>query len=366
MESCFPKGFLMHKAIVILVLALILFPAFASDVDTYCYSCLTATEQIAYQAIKDCITHLITSWNCGSMTQEAIQRAYESLLMDHPEYYWADSYTYVTSYVNNIISGHRVEFTYSMDAPRISRRNDEITGALYSFVSELTVPDKSTYSTVRAVFDRLVDTCSYDELNLDQSLYSVMVSGSGVCASFSKAFEFIMQCLGIPCTVVYGHLTQQEGVLGTTLGHEWNCVNIDGSWYHVDVTSALAVDKEDELSRYRFLCVTTNEIQKTHRIENPVPVPDCSDDSLDFFSLNGLKVDTYSRKAVETAMLRALDMGYSPVARFSNYMAFSEAIDDLFTHQGIFRAIKESTGMDVSSVDYQIDEQRLLIRIQMP
>ena len=181
--------------------------------------------------------------------------------------------------------------------------------------------------------------------------------------SFSKAFEFIMQCLEIPCTVVYGRLTQQEGVLSTTLGHEWNCVCIDGNWYHVDVTSALAVDGEDRLSRYRFLCVTTDEILKTHQIENPVPVPPCTDGSLEFFSMNGLKVDSYSRAAVEDAMLHAMSMGYGPVARFSNYMAFSQAIDDLFTHQGIFQAIKDATGLDVTSVDYRIDEQRMLIKI---
>lgn len=353
----------MRKTIVVFVLLLVFASAFASDVDTYCFNCLTAPEQIAYLAIKDCLTHLIPSWNCGSMTQEAIRRAYESLLMDHPEYYWAESYTYVTSYVNNTITGHRVEFSYNMGASQIKRTNDEITEALYAMVAEMNAADSSEYSTVRAVFDYIVDNCSYDELNLDQSLYSVMVNRSGVCASFSKAFEFIMQCLEIPCTVVYGRLTQQEGVLSTTLGHEWNCVCIDGNWYHVDVTSALAVDGEDRLSRYRFLCVTTDEILNTHQIENPVPVPPCTDGSLEFFSMNGLKVDSYSRAAVEDAMLHAMSMGYGPVARFSNYMAFSQAIDDLFTHQGIFQAIKDATGLDVTSVDYRIDEQRMLIKI---
>ena len=194
----------MRKTIVVLVLLLVFASVFASDVDTYCFNCLTAPEQIAYLAIKDCLTHLIPSWNCGSMTQEAIRRAYESLLMDHPEYYWAESYTYVTSYVNNTITGHRVEFSYNMGASQIKRTNDEITEALYAMVAEMNAADSSEYSTVRAVFDYIVDNCSYDELNLDQSLYSVMVNRSGVCASFSKAFEFIMQCLEIPCTVVYG------------------------------------------------------------------------------------------------------------------------------------------------------------------
>ena len=265
----------MRKAALFILILILGTFVFASEVDNYCYGQLSKTEQIAYQAIKDCVTHLIPSWNCGSMTQESIQRAYESLLMDHPEYYWVDHYTYVTSYVNNVISGHRVEYSYNMDVSQILKRNDEITQALYTMVDSLVIRDNSTYAKVKAVFDYLVDNCTYDELNLDQSLYSVMVNKSGVCASFSKAFEFAMQCLNIPCTVVYGRLTVPEGVLGTTLGHEWNCVFIDDSWYHVDITSALAVDKDENQSRYRFLCISTDEILKTHMIENPVPIPDC-------------------------------------------------------------------------------------------
>ena len=265
----------MRKTALILALLILGAFVFASEVDTYCYEQLSRTEQIAYQAIKDCVTHMIGSWNCGSMTQNSIQRAYESLLMDHPEYYWVDHYTYVTSYVNNMISGHRVEFSYSMDVTQILKRNEEITQALYTMVDSLVIRDNSTFAKVKSVFDYLVDNCTYDELNLDQSLYSVMVNKSGVCASFSKAFEFAMQCLGIPCTVVYGRLTVPEGVLGTTLGHEWNCVFINDSWYHVDITSALAVDKDENQSRYRFLCISTDEILRTHVIENPVPIPDC-------------------------------------------------------------------------------------------
>ena len=43
----------MRKALVILALLLVASFAFCADVDTYCYSCLSATEQMAYLAIQD-------------------------------------------------------------------------------------------------------------------------------------------------------------------------------------------------------------------------------------------------------------------------------------------------------------------------
>ncbi len=351
-----------RPAVILLLLLLLAFPLFSTGIDTYCFDSLSDTEQLAYQAMQDCITHLIPTWNCGSMSQETIQRAYDCLLMDHPEIYWSTGYTYVTSFLGNSIAGHRVEFTFNMKRDEILARNKEIEAALMEMADEIGRIDPS-YETVKAVYEYLVSNCTYDDLNLDQSLCSVMLDKSGVCASFSKAFEFILQCFEIPCTVVYGRLTQSEGMLNTTLGHEWNLVQLDGKWYHVDVTSGLAVSKEAQRIDYRFLCTTTEEILKTHVIDNAVPIPDCSSDDLEFYRYHGMCVDTYSREALAECMLTAMDLGYGPVAKFSTYHAFTDAIYDLFTKQGIFQAIFDATGLVVDTLDYTIEEDQLIIRL---
>lgn len=333
-------------------------------VDTWCHDQLTGSEQIAYDAMLDCLTHLNESWNCGSIPQETIQKAYDCLLMDHPEVFWSDGYTYVTSYVNNVISGHRVEFKYSMDRAQIERANREIYDSLMDTVRAIGRTDAS-YETVKAVYEHLIKTCTYDELNLDQGMYSVMVNHSGVCASFAKSFEFIMQCMGIPCTVVHGRLTQSSGMLGTTLGHAWNIVNIGGRWYHVDVTSGLSVSSGSGAVDYRFLCTTTDEICRTHVIENAVPVPDCSSGDLEFYRRYGLSVDTYSRKNVAKAFLRAEQMGMKPTVRFTGYRAFTEAVNDLFTNSGIFDLFDDFMDRHVSTVEYSMDEQMQTIMLDI-
>lgn len=333
-------------------------------VDTWCRDQLTGSERIAYDAMLDCLTHLTESWNCGSISQGAIQKAYDCLLMDHPEVFWSEGYTYVTSYVNNVISGHRVEFKYSMDRAQIERANREIYDSLMDTVRAIDRTDAS-YETVKAVYEHLIRTCTYDELNLDQGMYSIMVNHSGVCASFAKAFEFIMQCLGIPCTVVHGRLTQSSGMLGTTLGHAWNVVCIGGRWYHVDVTSGLSVSTSSGAVDYRFLCTTTDEICKTHVIENAVPIPDCNSGDLEFYSRHGLSVDTYSRKNVAKAFRRAEEMGMKPTVRFTGYRAFTQAVDDLFTQSGIFGLIDDYMDRQVSTIEYIIDEQMQTIMLDI-
>ena len=284
-------------------------------------------------------------------------------MMDRPELYWTDGYQYVTSYTNNTISGHRVEFIFNKTREEIASINAEIIDSLIDMFGDINRLDPS-YETVKAVYDYMVRNCSYDETNLDQNMYSVMVLHSGVCASFAESFEFIMQILGIPCTVVYGRLTRSSGILGTTLGHEWNILELDGKWYHVDVTSAVCISKENEID-YRVRCATTEDILRTHIIENPVPIPDCSSTDYEFFRYHDLLVDTYSRSELARVMLSAMDMGLGPVARFSNYRAFCDAIDDLFTREGIFEAISETTGLSVDSVGYRLDEDRLILRLDI-
>ena len=78
-----------------------------------------------------------------------------------------------------------------------------------------------------------------------------------------------------------------------------------------------------------------------------------------------MTVDTYSRQNVAQAMLNGIENCTGPICRFSSYRAFTEAIDDLFTHSGIFQAIKDYTDFTVSTIDYSIDEQMLTIRLDV-
>ena len=336
--------------------------SFATGVDTYCYDRLSISEQMAYEAILDCVTHLIPSWNTGNFSQDTIQKAYTCLLMDHPEIFWSDGYTYVTSYINNAVSGHKVEFTYTMSRDQIQKTNKEIENSMIEIVK--TLPSlEANYETVRAIYDWFVSNCTYDETNLDQSMYSVMINKSGVCASFSKAFEFLMQCIGIPCTVIHGKLSQSSGLLGSTLGHEWNIIQLNGSWYHVDITSALSLSDNQKEIDYSFLCATTEQILKTHSIANPVEIPSCTSEDLNFFNYYNLTLDSYSRNSIKNVFSKALKLSRIPVAKFTSYKVLCDAVEDLITNQGLFEVLKTVTGKDYQSIDYYVDETELTIKI---
>ena len=355
----------MRKTLIILALiVLTLFSVFATDgVDDYYYSQLSSSEQIAYQAMFDCITTLVSKWNCGSFSQDTLKKAYDCLILDHPELFWSNSFTYVTSYVNNVISGHYVEFEYTMSRSEIEQTNSEIEQALVDIVQEIGTIEPN-YETIRKVYVWMVENCQYDKTNMDQSLYSVLVKRSGVCASFSKAFEFILQCLGIPCVAVNGRLKQGSGLLGSSnLGHEWNIVKINGSWAHVDITSAVSLYNSTGSMNYDYFCCTTDFLQNTHVIENVVDIPQCNDESLNVFKYYDLELSEYSLEEVKLAFVKTFQLGMTPTVRFPNYRAFYEAKTDLITNQALFEVVSSLTGEEVKTLEYTLDEASLSISV---
>lgn len=85
------------------------------------------------------------------------------------------------------------------------------------------------------VHDYLVQNCEYDQERLmtgsvpdiSHTSYGALVNGMAVCDGYAHAYAYIMEHkLGIPCTVVSSD----------SMNHAWNMIEIDGKWYHVDLT----------------------------------------------------------------------------------------------------------------------------------
>lgn len=105
--------------------------------------------------------------------------------------------------------------------------------------------DMTDFQKVKAVHDYLIKNVRYDEDAF--SVWSAILEGRAVCEGYAAAFELFMEELGI----------KTMKITGVTKGwlHEWNLVNLDGEWYHVDVTwdDPGTEDSGDHLYYYYFL-----------------------------------------------------------------------------------------------------------------
>lgn len=62
---------------------------------------------------------------------------------------------------------------------------------------------------------------------MNQSAYSALVNGRTVCAGYARAFQYLMQQLGVPCYYCTGYAGEN---------HAWNIVRLDDGYYNVDTT----------------------------------------------------------------------------------------------------------------------------------
>lgn len=99
---------------------------------------------------------------------------------------------------------------------------------------------QTDHDKCKAVYDFLIDNYDYDWSLTKTKEYEMFKTGEGVCTAYSLAYKDIMQELGIPCLTVSS----------AEIAHMWNVVQIDDSWYNVDVSWGDIYTEEDESFRY--------------------------------------------------------------------------------------------------------------------
>lgn len=190
------------------------------------YSNLNSNEKLLYKQIYANCIYLVKSFTpIVDIEINDITFVVESVMYDHPELFFLDN-QYSYKYNNN---GRCIELNLSFNSLADSYvYNKEI----FEYNVSLIVDEANKYNSViekeKYVHDKLVETLSYDNKSMNnQSAYSAIVNKSSVCAGYSKAFQYIMQKLGIPCYYVTGY---------SNGAHAWNIVKIDGYYYNVDLT----------------------------------------------------------------------------------------------------------------------------------
>lgn len=84
----------------------------------------------------------------------------------------------------------------------------------------------SEYQIALSIHDYLVESCQYDETLTKSTCYDLLIHGTAVCSGYATAYQDLLKRVGI----------ESLFVSSSAMNHGWNLVEIDGEWYHVDVT----------------------------------------------------------------------------------------------------------------------------------
>ena len=281
----------------------------------FAYESLEAPEQIWYLEIEQALGEMEGTVKLSTdpleqgLDEQDIDKIFQCVMIDHPEIFYATGYTYTK---------------YS--------RGEKTVGIDFAGSYELNAPD-------------------------NQNICSVFLEGASVCQGYAKATQYLLNHLGVMCTLV-------QGTVDTGEAHAWNLVRVDGDYYYVDTTWGDASYRMEDGSEqeglseinYDYLCVTTEDILRTHRIEGVVAMPECTAMEANYYVREGNYFTEYNREQLQRIFDAAKEMGRTDITlKCADETCYREICRVLIDEQEIFSYIPDSN----STISYAQNGKQL-------
>lgn len=226
------------------------------------YQMLTENQQSVYRQIYANAQNLTEKFAPEkTVSASDVKTAFEAVIGDHPEMFWLET-GYSSKY---LVNGQCVEIDlkYNSTADDLESAKQRLDAAAQNLITGADSLD-SNYEKEKYVHDALASAVTYDlTADMNQSAYSALVNGKSVCAGYARAYQYLLQQLGIPCYYCTGYSGGD---------HAWNIVKLDDGYYNVDVTwdDAAAI-------RYDYFNKTDADFASTHVRQNlSVYLPACN------------------------------------------------------------------------------------------
>ncbi|GAA0789637.1 immunoglobulin-like domain-containing protein [Hathewaya limosa] len=147
----------------------------------------------------------------------------------------------------SLSSKDRVEYildlklNYAISIDTMKREKSEVEREVQRIIKTVIKKGMTDVEKELALHDYIVKTADYNVQNYnngvfkaeDHNAYGVLILHKGVCESYAKAMQLLLNAASIECKYVTG-TSKYNGRPG--LGHAWNMVKLDNEWYNLDAT----------------------------------------------------------------------------------------------------------------------------------
>lgn len=306
-----------------------------------------------------------------SLTEAQVRTAVKALTDDHPEIFWTTGTIGYYSDENTTIIQ-----VYSKCSPEeIDTRVNAVRSVANAFYA--TVPDGLSaferelmvhdYLLERVAYDKDVDMVNFDNNSPDiYTVYGALVNQVAVCEGYARAFQMLLNGLGVDCVGVMGRSEDQL--------HMWNAVRLDDSWYQTDVTWD---DREEPYARYIYFNVT-DEVMGDDHTTSPLFttlsddeingasgtysagimnlfIPTCTDSTMGYYYQKSPHLTDYDGEDIKRGLLQsALNREEYFVFYVDEALDYDSAVYNLFTDypQYFFDYV---SAVNNTLTDYSID-----------
>jgi len=207
-----------------------------SEVLLHAYDCFVA-------GVGSASSEFYVNSDNGALSPQELSVVTEVYVADYPETFWFNgSLSYSVSNGEVIralpvytLNGQTVDKTTIMtEKAKFDSAVDSIIQEMYQSVPEGESDYETQYGYALWLHDKVADIVEYEFGPNHQSAYGVLVDKKAVCAGYSKAYQCLLNKVGIKAWSVKGQSVNP--VTGAAENHEWNLLWLDGNCVYVDIT----------------------------------------------------------------------------------------------------------------------------------
>ncbi len=316
--------------------------------ELYAFQSLNEAEQTVYLQVYNAIVQRMET-EVATTDVTLLEKVFQSVLLDHPEIFYVDGYTFTKYSRGNEITRLVFEASFTMSAEQIQENMAQIEARAEEIIQNVPA-GADDYEKIKYVYDYIILNTEYN-INApnNQNICSVFLSHESVCQGYAKATQYLLQKLGIPVTLVVGTTEGGEG-------HAWNLVYADGEPYYVDTTWGdasyrMTTNESFEVNNmpvinYDYLCVTTEKLCRTHTIQNVVDMPVCTATKNNYYVREGC----YFTAVDEEQLAQVFEKNYSEgnecvTIQCDNAEVYTAMYEALITEQKIFDYMDAADGV---------------------
>ena len=287
----------------------------------YHYSQMSATEKQIYAVLVSAIKNLQgeVSLRSYDIKADAALKLFQRVLADNPQLFWVsrsssvvyDSRTQkVDTFILQFTDGEKVDGVSSHNKPIVLADRNKIAAKRQTLEDKIaqilsTIPANiSQVEREKRIHDYILANVRYDYATAANAtvvngflphpfdIYGAAIEGISVCEGYAKLFQYLCYRTGISATQMIG--TANGG------DHMWNCVQLDGAWYEIDVTWA---DTDSGIPYYGYFNLTHQQMSQSHTPDSSrIPYPQAEGTKYRFADYYALKLlsatqvsDTYKQ-----------------------------------------------------------------------